>query len=281
MQYWDFNSCKVKCSIFTPFSHDTKGAQSCWDSNMNQGQLTHSQLLFDLTGTPVKTETGFSIQMGERVGQTDSPARLNADRLPSAVRTKGMKMTTLPKLATDETCTAEWPWCTAPICLCVQVLHYMWVQPTPLLTLCFNFISENISNLSTEIILWMNFVSSSFIWFNYMGSYASVFTNPSCWCLHAPCSAHCKTYCELCSVHACEPPSQKYVILWILFISFWPSPYDATLSEVNLDVLEAGFTCIRAPVVYYNAAVVALAVTHSFLFCSASAYSTKPPLLCT
>lgn len=130
MQYWDFNPRKVKCSIFTPFSHDIKGAQSCWDSNMNQGQLTHSQLLLDLTGTPVKTETGFSIQMGARVGQTDSPARLNADRLPSAVRTKGMKMTTLPKLATDETCTAEWPWCTAPICLCVQVLHYMW-QKSP------------------------------------------------------------------------------------------------------------------------------------------------------
>lgn len=130
MQYWDFNPCKAKCSIFTPFSHNAKGAQSCWDSNMNQGQLTHSQLLLDLTGTPVKAETGFSIQMGERVGQTDSPARLNADRLPSAVRTKGMKMTTLPKLATDETCTAEWPWCTAPICLCVQVLHYMW-QKSP------------------------------------------------------------------------------------------------------------------------------------------------------
>lgn len=130
MQYWDFNPSKVKCSIFTPFSRDTRGAQSCWDSNMNQGQLTHSQLLLDLTGTPVKGETGFSIQMGERVGQTDSPTRLNADRLPSAVRTKGMKMTTLPKLATDETCTAEWPWCTAPICLCVQVLHYMW-QKSP------------------------------------------------------------------------------------------------------------------------------------------------------
>lgn len=130
MQYWDFSPHKVKCSIFTPFSHDTKEAQSCRDSNMNQGQLTHSQLQLDLTGTPVKAETGFSIQMGERVGQTDSPARLNADRLPSAVRTKGMKMTTLPKLATDETCTAEWPWCTAPICLCVQVLHYMW-QKSP------------------------------------------------------------------------------------------------------------------------------------------------------
>lgn len=102
-----FQPCKVKCSIFTPFSGDTKEAQSYWDSNMNQGQLTHSQLQLDLTGTPVKAETGFSIQMGERVGQTDSPARLNADRLPTVVRTKGMKMTTLPKLATDETCTAE------------------------------------------------------------------------------------------------------------------------------------------------------------------------------
>lgn len=56
MQYWDFNPCKVKCSIFTPFSRDTKEAQSCWDSNMNQGQLTHSQLQLDLTGTPVKAE---------------------------------------------------------------------------------------------------------------------------------------------------------------------------------------------------------------------------------
>lgn len=90
-----------------PFSGDTKEAQSYWDSNMNQGQLTHSQLQLGLTGTPGKAETGFSIQMGERVGQPDSPARLKADRLPTAVRTKGMKMTTLPKLATDETCTAE------------------------------------------------------------------------------------------------------------------------------------------------------------------------------
>lgn len=74
---------------------------------MNQGQLTHSQLQLGLTGTTGKTETGFSIQMGERIGQPDSLARLEADRLPTAVRTKGMKMTTLPKLATDETCTAE------------------------------------------------------------------------------------------------------------------------------------------------------------------------------
>lgn len=74
---------------------------------MNQGQLTHSQLQLSLTGTMGITETGFSIQMGERVGQPDSSARLGADRLPTPVRTKGMKMTTLPKLATDETCTAE------------------------------------------------------------------------------------------------------------------------------------------------------------------------------
>lgn len=74
---------------------------------MNQGQLTHSQLQLSLTGTMGGAETGFSIQMGERVGRSDSPARLEADRLLSAVRTKGMKMTTLPKLATDETCTAE------------------------------------------------------------------------------------------------------------------------------------------------------------------------------
>lgn len=74
---------------------------------MNQGQLTHSQLQLSLTGTMGAAETGFSIQMGERVGRSDSPARLEADRLLSAVRTKGMKMTTLPKLATDETCTAE------------------------------------------------------------------------------------------------------------------------------------------------------------------------------
>lgn len=136
-----------------------------------------------------------------------------------------------------------------------------------------------------QLFLWnhfcMNFVFTSFIWFYYMGCYALIFTNPSCWCLHARCSAHCKTYCELYSVQAWKPPSQKSLLLWILFISFWPSWYDATLSEINLDVLEAGFTCIWAPVVYYNAAEVALAVTHSFLFCSASAYSTKPPLLCT
>lgn len=56
MKYWDFNPRKVKCSIFTPFSHDTREAQSCRDSNMNQGQLTHSQLQLDLTGTPVKAE---------------------------------------------------------------------------------------------------------------------------------------------------------------------------------------------------------------------------------
>lgn len=66
-----------------------------------------------------------------------------------------------------------------------------------------------------------------------------------------------------------------------LFISFCHRLHDVTLSEINLDVLEARFTCIQATVVYYNAAEVALAVTHSFLFCSASAYSTKPPLLCT
>ena len=102
-----FQPHKVKFSIFPPFSGDTKEAQSYWDSNMNQGQLTHSQLQLSLTGTMGVEETGFSIQMGERVGQPDSPARLEADRLPTAVRTKGMKMTTLPKLATDETCTAE------------------------------------------------------------------------------------------------------------------------------------------------------------------------------
>lgn len=74
---------------------------------MNQGQLTHSQLQLSLTGTMGIAETGFSIQMGERVGQPNSSACLGADRLPTVVRTKGMKMTTLPKLATDETCTAE------------------------------------------------------------------------------------------------------------------------------------------------------------------------------
>lgn len=40
---------------------------------MNQGQLTHSQLQLSLTGTMGITETGFSIQMGERVGQPGLP----------------------------------------------------------------------------------------------------------------------------------------------------------------------------------------------------------------
>lgn len=152
-----FQARKVKCSIFAPFSGDSREAQSCWDSNMNQGQLTHSQSQRDLTGTRVKAETGFSIQMGERVGQTDSPARLNADRLPTAVRTKGMKMTTLPKLATDETCTAEWPWCTSPICLCVQVLHNVWQRSlrAALLTYSLIFILGNsLLQLSFETRFW-------------------------------------------------------------------------------------------------------------------------------
>lgn len=141
-----FQPCKVKCSIFPPFFGNTKEAQSYWDSNMNQGQLTHSQLQHSLTGTVGITETGFSIQMGERVGQPDSPACLETDRLPTAVRTKGMKMTTLPKLATDETCTAEWTWYTSPICLCVQALHYLWQRSpyTTLLTHSLTFISWNI-----------------------------------------------------------------------------------------------------------------------------------------
>lgn len=141
-----FQPCKVKCSIFPPFFGNTKEAQSYWDSNMNQGQLTHSQLQHSLTGTVGITETGFSIQMGERVGQPDSPACLETDRLPTAVRTKGMKMTTLPKLATDETCTAEWTWYTSPICLCVQALHYLWQRSpyTTLLTYSLTFISWNI-----------------------------------------------------------------------------------------------------------------------------------------
>lgn len=151
-----FQPCKVKCSIFLPFSSDTKKAQSYQDSNMNQGQLTHSQLQLGLTGTMGITETGFSIQMGEWVGQPDSPARLGADRLPTAVRTKGMKMTTLPKLATDETCTAEWPWYTSPICLCVQALHYLWQRSpyTLLLTYSPTFKSRNIL---LQLSFWVRF----------------------------------------------------------------------------------------------------------------------------
>lgn len=57
--------------------------------------------------------------------------------------------------------------------------------------------------------------------------------------------------------------------------------HGVTFSRINLDVLEARFTCIEAPVVYYNAAEAAEAVTHSFLFRSASAYSAKHPPPCT
>lgn len=92
-------------------------------------------------------ETGFSIQMGERAGQPNSSACLGADRLPTVVRTKGMKMTTLPKMATDETCTAEWPCYTSPICLCAQDLLYPWqkscywhiVSPLYLGMCCYSF----------------------------------------------------------------------------------------------------------------------------------------------
>ncbi len=151
-----FQPYKVKCSIFSPFSGDTREAQSYWDSNMNQGQLTHSQLQLGLTGTTVRAQTGFSIQMGEQVDQPDSPARLKADRLPTAVRTKGMKMTTLPKLATDETCTAEWPWYTSPICLCVQVLLYAWQRSphTTLLTYSLTFVTWNIL---LQLSFWVRF----------------------------------------------------------------------------------------------------------------------------
>lgn len=55
-----FQACKVKCSIFSPFFSDTKEAQSYGDSNMNQGQLTHSQLRLALTGSAAKAETGVS-----------------------------------------------------------------------------------------------------------------------------------------------------------------------------------------------------------------------------
>lgn len=125
---------------------------------MNQGQLTHSQLQLSLTGTMGITETGFSIQMGERVGQPDSSARLGPDRLPTLVRTKGMKMTTLPKLATDETCTAEWPWYTSPICLRVQDLHYLWQrsQYTPLLTYSPTLI---LWNILLQLSFWARFES--------------------------------------------------------------------------------------------------------------------------
>lgn len=162
MQYWDLKPCKVKCSIFLPFFGNTKEAQSYWDRNMNQGQLTHSQLQDSLTGTVGITETGFSIQMGERVGQPDSPACLETDRLPTAVRTKGMKMTTLPKLATDETCTAEWTWYTSPICLCVQALHYLWQRSpyTTLLTYSLTFISRNIL---LQLSFWVRFWTCSSI----------------------------------------------------------------------------------------------------------------------
>lgn len=149
-----FQPCKVKCSIFSPFSSNTKGTQSYRDSNTNQGQLTHSQLQFGLTGTTGKAETGFSIQMGERVGQPHSPARLGADRLPTAVRTKGMKMTTLPKLATDETCTPEWPWYTSPICLCVQALLHVW-QRSPYTTLLTYSLTLICWNISLQLSFWV------------------------------------------------------------------------------------------------------------------------------
>lgn len=73
-------------------------------------------------------------------------------------------------------------------------------------------------------------------------------------------------------VKAHSSPSQLFFLYLVHDV---PSP------EINIGVLEARFTCIRATVVYYNAAEVAVAVTHSFLFYSVSAYSAKPLLLCT
>ena len=54
-------------------------------------------------------------------------------------------------------------------------------------------------------------------------------------------------------------------------------PRRVPLLQINLDVLQARFTCIPATLVYYNAAQVAAAVTHSFHFNSVSAYSTPAP----